>query len=233
MIEDADFATRKEIENLIAGGTIEKPVHEDITYGDIHESQDNLWNFLFFTGYLKKIDERQEEETIYLKMAIPNAEIRSVYRNTILTWFDKKIRKTDLSPLMSAIENGDCEAFGDFVSAQLRDTISFFDYAENYYHGFLIGLLKGAGEYELLSNRESGSGRPDIIMKPDTIRKRAFILELKVVKDFRQMESACDEAIAQALDKDYRAELEKEGYLDTVIYGICFYRKECLIKLEP
>lgn len=230
LVEDADFATRKEIENLIAGDTIEKPVHEDITYGDIHESQDNLWNFLFFTGYLKKIDERQVEETIYLKMAIPNAEIRSIYRNTILTWFDKKIRKTDLSPLMHAIENKDCTAFGDFVSAQLRDTISFFDYAENYYHGFLTGLLKGAGPYELLSNRESGNGRPDIIMKPDTIRKKAFILELKVVKDFRQMDTACDEAIAQAKEKNYCAELEDEGYLDTVIYGICFYKKECVVK---
>ena len=232
LIEDADFATRKEIENLIAGGTIEKPVHEDITYGDIHESQDNLWNFLFFTGYLKKIDERQVERTIYLKMAIPNEEVASIYENTILTWFDKKIRKTDLSPLMHAIESKDCTAFGDFVSAQLRDTISFFDYAENYYHGFLAGLLKGAGPYELLSNRESGNGRPDIIMKPDTIRKKAFILELKVVKNFRQMDAACDEAIAQAKEKNYCAELEDEGYLDTVIYGICFYKKECVVKVS-
>lgn len=186
----------------LSGGVIEKPVHEEITYGDIYESQDNLWNFLFFTGYLKKTVECQKDEELYLKMAIPNAQIASIYRNTVLTWFDKKIKKTDLSPLMQAIEQKNCSAAGEFISEQLRDTISFFDYAENYYHGFLTGLLKGAGSYELLSNRKSGEGRPDIIMKPDTIRKPAYILELKAAKDFRLMEQLCDEALAQAKQKN-------------------------------
>ena len=125
-VEEADFETRNEIESLIVGDTIEKPVHEDITYGDIHESRDNLWNFLYFTGYLKKTGERPQEESIYLELAIPNAEIRSIYRNTILTWFDKKIQKADLSPWFTAIEMDDCEAFGNFVSDQLLNTISFF-----------------------------------------------------------------------------------------------------------
>lgn len=103
---------------------------------------------------------------------------------------------------MQAIEQKNCSAAGEFISEQLRDTISFFDYAENYYHGFLTGLLKGAGSYELLSNRKSGEGRPDIIMKPDTIRKPAYILELKAAKDFRLMEQLCDEALAQAKQKN-------------------------------
>ncbi len=230
LVETADFSTRREIENLIDGGVIEKPVHEEITYGDIYESQDNLWNFLFFTGYLKKTEECQKDEELYLKMAIPNAEIASIYRNTVLTWFDKKIKKTDLSPLMQAIEQKNCSAAGEFISEQLRDTISFFDYAENYYHGFLTGLLKGAGPYELLSNRESGEGRPDIIMKPDTIRKPAYILELKAAKDFRLMEQLCDEALAQAKQKNYDEQLKKEGYQEVVTYGICFYKKECMVK---
>mgnify|MGYP003259661774 FL=1 len=71
LVEEADFETRNEIESLIVGDTIEKPVHEDITYGDIHESRDNLWNFLYFTGYLKKTGERPQEESIYLELAIP------------------------------------------------------------------------------------------------------------------------------------------------------------------
>ena len=112
LVESADLVTRKEIELLIAGETIEKPVHEDITYEDIHESQDNLWNFLYFTGYLKKISERLEDDTIYVSLAIPNTEIRSLYKRTILAWFDKQAKKTDLSELIKAFEDGDCEKIG-------------------------------------------------------------------------------------------------------------------------
>lgn len=231
LVEEADLGTRQEIEELIAGGSIEKPVHEDITYGDIHESQDNLWNFLFFTGYLKKVEEDYREETIYLKMAIPNAELRSIYQNTILAWFGRKVKGTDLSSLLHAVEERDCEAFGEFVSEQLRDSISFYDYAENYYHGFLTGLLKGTGKYLVSSNRESGTGRPDIVMQSPSVRGKAFIMELKVAKNFRQMEERCEEAIEQARRENYQAELEQIGFSDITIYGICFYRKECVVRV--
>lgn len=230
LVEGADFETRMELERLIGGGTIEKLVHEDITYGDIHESQDNLWNFLFFTGYLKKVGERFGDDRIYLQMAIPNWEIRHIYRETILSWLDKKIKTIDLSVFLRALEAGDCAAVGDFLSEQLQDSISFYDYAENYYHGFLPGLLKGTGKYRLLSNRESGSGRPDIVMQAPSVRGKAFIFELKVAKEFQQMEARCREALEQAAREDYRAEMERIGYSDITVYGVCFYRKECLVE---
>lgn len=116
LVEAAGFAAREELEKLVAGESIEKPVHEDITYGDIHESEENLWNFLFFTGYLKKVGARQENETIYLQLAIPNAEIRSIYRNTILTWFEQKVKATDMTPLFTALESGSCEEITKFIS---------------------------------------------------------------------------------------------------------------------
>ena len=109
MIDDADEDTRRELEILMDGGTIEKPVHEDITYGDIHESMDNLWNFLFFTGYLKAGKQRSDGENIYLELSIPNTEVKTIYRQSIVTWFDKKIKATDRSPLIRALEEGDCE----------------------------------------------------------------------------------------------------------------------------
>ena len=230
LVEEADFETRSEIESLIAGNTIEKPVHEDITYGEIHESRDNLWNFLYFTGYLKAVGERKQEETSYLELTIPNAEIRSIYRSTILTWFDKKMQTADLSPLLTAIETGDCETFGRIVSEQLLDTISFFDYAETYYHGFLSGLLKVLKKYQILSNRESGIGRPDILMKTPGIRGgAAVILELKVAGAFQGMEDACMDALSQIEERDYEAALRAEGYRDIKKYGVCFYRKDCLV----
>lgn len=138
-----------------------------------------------------------------------------------------------MSPLFTAIEQGDCEKFGNFVSDQLLDTISFFDYAENYYHGFLAGLLKTSQQYGIYSNRENGMGRSDIIMKTPSVRGRAVILELKVAREFREMEHCCREALRQIEEKDYAAGLQAEGYQKIQKYGICFYRKECLVMAEP
>lgn len=230
LIEQADQAMRQEIEDLIEGKTIEKPIHEDITYADIHRTQENLWNFLFFTGYLKKVSERFEGDTIYLTLAIPNAEVRYIYRHTILEWFDGKIGQTNLSALYRAVQDGDSETFSDLVSEQLVETISFFDYAESYYHGFLIGLLKGCPGYITLSNRESGNGRPDIIMRTPSVRGMAIIMEIKIVKDFEKMEEGCEVALKQIEEQNYEAALYKDGYRKFLKYGICFYRKECMVK---
>lgn len=230
LIERADTQVRKEIELLIDGGTIEKPVHEDITYDSIYDSQDNLWNFLFFTGYLKKRAERQEGELQYLTISIPNAEISYIYKNTILAWFDKKIRKTDMTPLIKAIEQGDCETFGKFLSAQLLDTISFYDYKESYYHGFLAEILKCSNKYVILSNRESGAGRSDIIMQENVFEGRGVILELKVAKKYSEMEKMCEEALVQIETMQYEEELREEGYQQILKYGICFFKKGCMVK---
>lgn len=232
LIEAADDNTKREIEGLIAGETIEKPVHEEITYSDIHTTRDNLWNFLFFTGYLKAIDKRFEVDTTYLTMKIPNVEIRYIYRHTILEWFEQKVKNTDLSELCKAFQEKDCIKIEDIITNQLVETISFYDYAENYYHGFLCGLLKACSGFVTLSNRESGNGRPDIIMKTSSVRGMAIIIELKVVKDFEEMEGGCLQALEQIEAQQYEAALYKEGYRKILKYGICFYRKECMVKSQ-
>lgn len=231
LVEKADNIQREEIERLLAGETLEKPVHEDITYEDVYESSDNLWNFLFFTGYLKSCSQRYDGENTFIQISIPNIEIQTIYRRSILTWFDQKIKLTDLTPLILAIEEGDCENIGNIISEQLMDTISFFDYGEDYYHGFLAGLLKAAGKYRISSNRENGIGRTDITMKTPFIRNGlAVIFELKVVKNFREMEEGCQEALKQVETRQYEAGLRSEGYSRILKYGICFFRKECIVQ---
>lgn len=230
LVEEADTETRRELEMLIEGRIIEKPVHEDITYGDIHESRDNLWNFLFFTGYLKQCGQRLDGRKRYLFLAIPNEEIAAIYEDSILEWSKKKLAMTNMDALTRSIETGDCDAFGAFVSEQLLDTISFFDYGENYYHGFLAGLLKGIKGFTVLSNRESGEGRADIILRENKFCGKAVILELKVAKAFDQMEGLCREALQQIEEKDYEAELRKDGYGPILKYGVCFYKKGCMVR---
>lgn len=134
---------------MIEGGTIEKPVHETITYEDIYISKDNLWNFLFFTGYLKVVQKRFEIDTIYLTLAIPNEEIRYAYRTAIQEWFTQKIERTDFSMLYQYMLAGDCRAIEDFTKKQLAESISYYDNAENFYHGYLVGVLSGMEGYAL------------------------------------------------------------------------------------
>lgn len=232
LVERADNAAKQEIERLIEGKTIVKPIHEDITYEDIYKTQDNLWNFLFFTGYLKVMARHLEVDTIYLTLAIPNMEVRYIYRNTIMEWFEQKISTANLSILYEAIKRGDGDAVGREITAQLGETISTFDYAENYYHGFLAGLLKGCPGYIVLSNRESGNGRPDLLLKTPSVRGMAIILEFKVVKKFEDMELGCDRALTQIQEREYTKELYHEGYRTFLVYGVCFYRKECLVKVS-
>ena len=232
LIEKSDDNTKNELEGLVAGGTMEKPVHEDITYEDIWQSQDNLWNFLFFTGYLKVINKRFEDDTIYLDLKIPNREIRSIYRNKITEWFNKRIKTEDFSGMYNAVINGDAVEFENCLREQLHRSISFIDSAENFYHGFLLGILTGLQGYEKLSNRESGEGRYDIVLKPYDERQSAIILELKRVQRFTEMENMCYEALQQIEDKHYDAGLLDEGYMVIKKYGICFCKKSCRVMVK-
>ncbi len=112
LIERADSDTKSEIEKLIEGGSIEKPVHEDITCGEIYDKQDNLWNFMFFTGYLKITSRRFEADKIYATLVIPNRETRYIYSEKIINWFDKEIvKKADRNALFETMKKGDAEGF--------------------------------------------------------------------------------------------------------------------------
>lgn len=229
LVEKADLSVRQEIEALIAGNTIEKPVHEDITYDDMDSTQDNLWNFLLFTGYLKKVKERQNGETIYMEMAIPNTEVLYIYKNTVLRWFEDQIKAKELLPFYDSILNGECEKIAEILSENLMETISFYDYQESYYHGFLAGMLKNMGNYIVLSNRESGNGRPDILIKDPSVKGKAVIIEIKTAKTYQQLEEKCREALRQIEDHKYEEILKQEGYQDILKYGIAFYKKECMV----
>ena len=230
MVGEADEMAKADLETLMAGGTIEKQVHEDITYGDIHQTQDNLWNFLFFTGYLKKVGERTVGNNLWLEMKIPNIEVATIYENSISYWFEQRMKETDRSPLVRALETGDCEAAENFISEQLFHTISYYDYAENFYHGFMAGLLVNIGGYLVRSNRESGNGRPDIVMTESKFRGRAMILELKISDTIQGMEKKCEEALTQIEEQKYESPLEEDCFQPILKYAICFFKKRCMVK---
>ena len=232
LIELADEDTRTEIEELIEGKTIEKPIHEDITYDEVYNKLDNLWNFMFFTGYFRKVSERMDaEDKRYVELSIPNREVKYIFRNKILGWFDERVKERDRSKLFTAFVNLDVEMVEEEISNMLLETISFNDAYESYYHGFLAGILSGMNGYIVKSNREGGTGRSDLFVKPLTRRKPAFVLEFKVAEKFTQLDSKADEALQQIEDRGYARELEDDGYATVYRYGIAFCGKDCVVKL--
>ena len=229
MIEHADNSVKQEMEILIEGGTIEKTVHEEITYEDIYKNVDNLWNFLFFTGYLKKVEERLEDVNTYVTLAIPNMEIKYIYQNTILDWFGVQIKQKDLSGIYKALLQKDTQLLEKELSKNLMETISFYDYREDYYHGFLGGLLKMMEGYTIKSNRESGLGRSDLLLLSAPYDGIAIIVEIKVADTYAQLNKKAESALDQIEQKQYDAELKLEGYHEFIKYGISFYKTLCKV----
>lgn len=232
LIEHADEDTKSEIEGLIEGRTVEKPVHEDITYDDVYKTKDNLWNFMFFTGYFRKVAERMEMGQRYVTIAIPNEEVRYIFRNKVMGWFDEQVKAKDRTNLFRALIEMDTETVQEEIEEMLIATISFNDAYESFYHGFLAGILGGMANYIVKSNREGGTGRTDLFIKPVSRRKTAYVLEFKVAKKYTDLEKRADEALKQIADKCYDRELMDDGYASVVHYGIAFFGKNCEVKVQ-
>lgn len=230
MISRADTMTRNRIEELLNGKTMDIPVHEEITYDDLEDIGDNLWNFLYFTGYLTKESEYFKNHTVYLKVRIPNIEVKTVYTNTVLNWFQESVKKKDFRELYRAMEEKNTGKMGEILTEQLFSVISFYDSAENFYHGFLAGILSQSEKYLVKSNRESGLGRSDLIVKTPSLRGRAFLLEVKVSDSMKHLEQDAKKAVQQIWDKNYMEELKLEGYEQIDAFGIAFYRKDCEVQ---
>ncbi len=233
LVWHADEERKRELEILIDGGTIEKRIHEDITYGDIHESDDNLWNFLFFTGYLKKVSERKDGKYVYVTMRIPNQEIACIYEDQVRGWFDNAMKKSDRGTFCKAVLDGDTEGMEDFLTDLLDRCISTFDGSESFYHGLLLSLLYGVPGYVPRSNREEGDGRPDIVLEPRRPRDPAIIFELKVRKKFTEMQGGLREAFGQIRDRRYEEGVLNDGFFGVISYGVCFCKKACVVGRYP
>jgi hypothetical protein len=231
MIADADMETKGQIEALLRGESLDIQVHEEITYEDMHGRGENLWNFLYFTGYLTKKVEYFNESSVFLQVRIPNTEVKTIYQNTILGWFRGRIEKQDFRDLYRAMEEGDADKIGEILNEQLFAVISFYDSAENFYHGFLAGILSQSEDYLVKSNRESGNGRSDLMVRSPSLRGRAFVLEIKVSEGIDDLGADAEKALQQVYDKKYMEELRAEGYRKIGCYGISFYRKDCEVRL--
>lgn len=226
-IDYTGAAIRRKLENLIAGGSIEQKIEEDLTYDYLHSSEDNLWSILYLTGYLTKAEKGNSENTT--KLRIPNKEIKEIFETTVKVWFEDHARVLNRKHLFEAVWNGDENSLTKEISTLLRKTISYHDYREDFYHAFLAGIFAGAG-YSVESNKEHGEGRSDIVIFDDESGK-VVVFEAKYSRKLEDLERDCQKALNQINMKMYAKEFE-DTYDEVICYGIAFYKKRCIVKCK-
>ena len=235
-IDKADTTTRDEIEELIAGYAVEKRIRMDLTYDEIDNTIDNVWSVLFTTGYLTR--EGREMDGIY-RLIIPNKEVREVFVLQIREWFNRVVAndRASTEKINRGFLEGKTEDIQQELTHFLGESISVLDTKarneekEIFYHGILIGILKNNVNWAVRSNRESGDGYADILIKPKN-PDTGIVIELKYARSFKELDQACERALEQIKDRRYDEALREDGRNEVLAYGIAFWKKRCKVVVD-
>ena len=227
--------TRMELEQLVNGGIVQKEINSELTYKELYSSIDNLWSTLFMTGYLTQ---RGEPSGNRYNLVIPNREIRNIITNHILKMFKENVKddgKT-VSDLCDALLNKNPEKveliFTEYMkkTISIRDTFAQKPTKENFYHGLLLGILGFKENWSVMSNRESGDGFGDILIRIED-EDVGIVIEVKYADD-GNLQGECEKALQQIIDIRYTEALEQEGIHTIIKYGIACYRKKCKVLMR-
>lgn len=227
--------TRMELEQLVNGGIVQKEINSELTYKELYSSIDNLWSTLFMTGYLTQ---RGGSSGNRYNLVIPNREIRNIITNHILKMFKENVKddgKT-VSDLCDALLNKNPEKveliFTEYMkkTISIRDTFARKPTKENFYHGLLLGILGFKENWSVMSNRESGDGFGDILIRIED-EDVGIVIEVKYADD-GNLQGECEKALQQIIDIRYTEALEQEGIHTIIKYGIACYRKKCKVLMR-
>ena len=236
------------VEELINGSTINVPIDEQIVFSELDYSEDAVWSLMLASGYLKVVSSEElnlirESDNEY-ELALTNREILFMFKKMILRWFSPA--KSETNEFIKALISGDIESMNEYMNDVALRTFSSFDSGkhtsekkapENFFHGFVLGLMVDQSEnYIITSNRESGFGRYDIMLEPkdkQTQKYPGIVIEFKVINPRKEnsLEETVEAALKQIEDRNYDAELINRGVNKENIhhYGFAFKSKEVLI----
>lgn len=227
--------TKSEMENLIAGETVTKEIHEDLTYNRLYDSVDNIWSVLFMTGYLTY---RGNPEGKNYQLAIPNMEIRNIFVEQILTMFREDVARDGemQRAFCNALKKGEAQKveqlLTDYMSrtVSVRDTFVRVPTKENFYHGMILGILGYKEGWYIKSNRESGDGYGDIFVRIEN-EEIGIIIEVKYAGS-QSPDTVCRNALSQIEIRNYKNELVEDGCHLILKYGIACCKKQCRVMVE-
>ena len=246
LIREGSRRVKESFERLLSGGTIKTPIDEQIVYNQLDGNEDAIWSLLLASGYLKVVSYDDLGELEYgaeqmYELTLTNHEVRLMFEGMVRGWF--KNARGDYNDFINAMLHDDIDAMNEYINRVVLSTFSYFDTGkrpsgaepERFYHGFVLGLLVDLQDrYVITSNRESGFGRYDVMIKPKEPEKQdAYILEFKVFNS--RKESSLEDTVAAALrqieEKQYAAVLLERGIAREHIhsYGFAFEGKKVLI----
>ncbi len=243
LIREGSSDIKIEMEDLLAGKTIASPIEEELVFDQLQESDSAVWSLLLASGYLKADHIPENGEELYL-LSITNHEVRNMFRKMIRGWFQKSnVRYNDF---IKALLVDDVDYMNEYMNQISVQTFSSFDTGkkvseeaepEQFYHGFVLGLIVDlGGRYLITSNRESGLGRYDVMLEPTDKTEKAYIFEFKVRQASKEksLEETVENALKQIKNKRYDQDLKARGIPEANIYhyGFAFEGKKVLIRKD-
>lgn len=232
MLERIDQKRARDFVRLMEGKTICTQVEDSFIYQDIEEHRANLYALLLTTGYLKCVGRTKEDDATWYDLALPNRELRSVFRREIMKYLSYDDVNL-LYDLLKAMQEGDTEEFEEDLQTVLRSFVSCHDAAhpESFYHGLMLGLTVWLEKrYRIQSNKESGYGRFDLAFFPKKENLPGILLEFKAVKEEEELAAAAEAACQQIEEKAYLAAFQTAGVGDVWRYGVAFCKKQVVVK---
>ncbi|WP_036608217.1 AAA family ATPase [Oribacterium sp. P6A1] len=241
LVREGSVEIKKDFEDLLNDGVIQTKIDEQLVYGEMTGNQNAIWSLLFSAGYLKPVSIDGEGNMAVYSLKLTNHEVKDSFSLLVERWFENA--GENYSYFVKALLEGNIDDMTDTLSEICESMISTFDGSgkaapENFYHGLVIGLLVELRDrYEIKSNRESGLGRYDVMLRPKDKKDNAVIIEFKSKRrsdNGKTLEELCDIALKQIEDKKYEIELLEAGYSkDRIIkLAFAFEGKELLIKRQ-
>ncbi|MCP4132931.1 MAG: AAA family ATPase [bacterium] len=239
LLSNSGKELKEEMDFLVRGESIEKPIDENIVFTDIEKKEDLLWGFLLFGGYLKQDGVKIVKKKRVYSLSIPNEEVSCIYAGIIESYFTDKIENKKIEIMLNALTEGDIRLFELMLKELVINIFSYHDFGnepEKVYQSFIIGLFVWLSDhYEVKSNRESGFGRYDIMIIPEDKNRLGFIIEFKKIGVFEKetVDKALERAFKQIEEKRYDSELTALGIKKYKKLAIVFQGKEVTVREQP
>lgn len=225
-IDSASEKIKRDIEKIVSGGFVAKPISKDLNCALISNNEDSMWEMLLLAGYITKEDIVSDAGSV--ELAIPNREMLNVFKDTIVAHFRESVQCSERDKLMEALWSGDDDTVTELITKFLAKSINYSNYNEGYYHAFIIGLFTGL-DYIVDFNKEDELGRPDILVR-DHNNRRAMVIEVKEARVWTAIEKTCDFTIDQIRERQYNNRKELDGFEIVLCYAIVCHEKSVVTR---